>query len=497
MSEAARRARLLAFSDADKEARLSLIERIALLEPERQQSFTAGLPARLRKPWLLGWAARGRPAQLAPDGDWRVWLIQGGRGYGKTRAGAEWVNDLAETAGLRIALVGPTEEEARAVMVEGPSGVLATAMDWERPQWEPSLGRLTWPGGTIARVYSAANPEALRGPEHDFAWCDEIAKWPRGEAAWDNLILGLRRGERPRVLATTTPKPVPLMRRLVDKDGTPRPGVAVSRGRTVDNLMLAEAVVDNVTDLYGGTRLGRQELDGELIEEVEGSLWPRALIEACRVPLLPGTGRGIATRSGVVEGAQLRSGGEAGPLHRSSSGPPPRAGEDLRRVVVGVDPPASVGGDACGIVVCGLGADGVGYVLGDASVAGLRPEGWAAAVAHAAASWRADRVIAEGNQGGAMVESVLRSVESGLPVRIVHARHGKSARAEPVASLFETGRARFAGIFPELEDQLTGLTIGGGYEGPGRSPDRADAMVWAMTELMLGRQRGEPRIRQL
>ncbi|MEA3049999.1 MAG: hypothetical protein QOG84_1835 [Sphingomonadales bacterium] len=491
MAEATRRERLLALSEEEKAARLSSLERFALLEPEAQRAFLAGLPAHLRGPWLLDWAARGRPAQLEPEGDWRVWLIQGGRGYGKTLAGAQWVHERAEAPGRRIALVGPTEDEARAVMVEGPSGLLATADDGERPEWEPSLGRLTWPGGTMAFLYSAANPEALRGPEHDFAWCDEIAKWPRGEAAWDNLILGLRRGEAPRVLATTTPRPVPLMRRLADRDGNPRPGVVVSRGRTTDNLMLAPAFLDNVNDLYGGTRLGRQELDGELIEEVEGSLWPREMIERCRI-ILPelGSGRGTATRSGAVEGQ---------PLRQPSGLPLPRGklGEDWRRVVVGVDPPASSGGDACGIVVCGLGADGIGYVLADASVAGLRPEGWAAAVAHAAATWGADRVVAEGNQGGQMVESVLRSVESRLPVRIVHARRGKSARAEPVAGLFERRRAKFAGAFPDLEDQLAGMTIAGGYEGPGRSPDRADAMVWALTELMLGPARGEPRIRRL
>jgi phage terminase large subunit-like protein len=242
---------------------------------------------------------------------------------------------------------------------------------------------------------------------------------------------------------------------------------------------LAAGFVDYVTGLYGGTRLGRQELDGELIEDVEGSLWPRALIEKSRVQ----------NRDSMhfSKGPQERQ----GPSSENVCCP------CFTRVVVGVDPPASVGGDACGIVVCGLGEDGIGYVLADASVAGLRPDGWARAVARAAEAWEADRVVAEGNQGGAMVESVLRSAEIALPVRMVHARHGKSARAEPVAGLFEHGRAKFAGAFPELEDELAGLTIGGGYEGPGRSPDRADAMVWAMTELMLGKRRAEPRVRCL
>ena len=241
--------------------------------------------------------------------------------------------------------------------------------------------------------------------------------------------------------------------------------VAVTRGRTRDNFELAPGFVDYVTGLYGGTRLGRQELDGELVEDVEGSLWPRGLIEGCRTgppPAPPASGRG-----------------------------------DYVRIVVGVDPPASAGGDACGIVVCGKGADGTGFVLEDASVSGLRPEGWAAAVARAAELWGADRVVAEANQGGAMVESVLRAAGAGLPVKLVHASRGKAARAEPVACCFERGTAKFAGAFPDLEDELSGLTIGGGYEGPGRSPDRADAMVWALTELMLEKERPQPRVRFL
>jgi len=451
--------------------RHSLIERIAVLPAgERRALFS-----RRSEQWfeeLVGsWCAWARPGQIPPEGGWRVWLLMAGRGYGKTRAGAEWVHHLAEEEDLRIALVGPTEEEVRKVMIEGASGLLACARDRERPEWEPSKGVLTWPSGSRAFVYSGANPESLRGPEHDHAWCDEIAKWAQPEAAWDNLMFGLRRGRYPRVLATTTPRPIRLVRRLL-----PRDDVDVTRGRTADNVLLAESFVDYVTGLYGGTRLGRQELEGELIEDVEGALWPRDLIEASR---------------------------QNDALPRDS----------LRRVVIGVDPPAGVGGpstgsgqgsstgsgqsSACGIVVVGLGEDGIGYVLADASVAGLRPEGWARSVARAAETWGADRVIAEGNQGGAMVESVLRSAEINLPVRIVHARHGKSARAEPVAGLFENGRAKFVGAFPELEDELAGLTIAGGYEGPGRSPDRADAMVWALTELMLGKRRIEPRVRML
>jgi phage terminase large subunit-like protein len=335
-------------------------------------------------------------------------------------------------------------------MVEGSSGLLASAGQDERPLWEPSLGRLTWRNGTQAFVHSGANPEALRGPEHDYAWCDELAKWARGEATWDNLMFGLRRGAMPQALVTTTPRPTPLIRRLV------RQADVTTRGRTGDNVQLAESFTGQMTERYGGTRLGRQELDGELIEDVEGSLWPRALIEASR-----------------------------------QEGPPP----DFRRIVVGVDPPATAEGTS-GIVVCGLGNDGTGVVLEDASVSGRRPEGWARAVASAAERWEADRVVAENNQGGEMVESVLRGADVALPVKPVRARFGKSTRAEPVAALFERGAAKFAGAFPELEDELAGMQAGGGYEGPGRSPDRADAMVWAMAELFAG-PRAEPRVRTL
>lgn len=259
----------------------------------------------------------------------------------------------------------------------------------------------------------------------------------------------------PRVLATTTPRPVPLVRALVGREAG---DVVVTRGRTAENAgNLAPGFVAAMAESYGGTRLGRQELDGELIEEVEGALWTRDLIEACRVRHVPGM---------------------------------------LARVVVAVDPPASAGGDACGIVVAGLGGDGRGYVIADASVEGMRPEGWARAVAAAAMVHGADRVVAEANNGGAMVESVLRAAEEKMPVKLVHASRGKSARAEPVAALYEAGRVAHRGAFPELEDQMCGLLAGGGYVGPGRSPDRADALVWALSELMLAK-RGEARIREM
>jgi phage terminase large subunit-like protein len=490
-------------SEDERAARCSPAERLAMLEPERRRAFWKSLPAWLRDEFLTSWEMQARPAQLPPGGDWRIWMIMAGRGCGKTRAGAQWVIELARTEALRIALVGPTDDEVRSVMIEGSSGILAGAPDDERPVWEPSLGRLSWANGSQAFVYSGANPEALRGPEHDHAWCDEVAKWARAEAVWDNLMFGLRRGALPRVLVTTTPRPTPLMRKLAT-----RGDVALTRGRTADAALLAPAVVDYLTGLYGGTRFGRQELDGELIEDVEGSLWPRDLIERCRAPCLPmrSMGRGTAEGGGGVEGSEVEGPGETLdggrrqlPLHHASHGPPSHLamGRQIRRIVVGVDPPVSAEGDACGIVVCALLEGGVAQVVDDCSVSGRSPEGWAKAVAGAAHKWGADRVVAEGNQGGAMVASVLRAADVDLPLRMVHASIGKAARAEPVAALFERGAAKFAGAFPALEDELAGMIAGGGYEGPGRSPDRADAMVWAMTELMLGRKRAEPRVRML
>ncbi len=456
-------------SERERAEALSTIERIALLPPKERRRLLKRRSDEQLEELVARWTFWARPGQRPPEGAWRTWLLLAGRGYGKTRAGAEWVHHLAEEEGRRIAIVGPTEEEARRVMVEGASGLIACAADDMRPAWEPSRGLLTWPSGSQGFVYSAANPEGLRGPEHDFAWCDEIAKWANAEAAWDNLSFGLRRGRWPRALATTTPRPTPLLRRLAGRAEVARTG-----GRTADNVLLAASFVDHVTGLYGGTRLGRQELDGELIAEVEGALWTRALVEQSRV------GMGTVTFP--------QGGDRSGEGVRKSDCP-------LRRVVIGVDPPAGAGG-TCGIVACGLGEDGTSYVLGDHSVGGLSPEGWAGAVVRAARLWEAELVVAETNQGGEMVASVLRSVDAALPVRAVRARYGKAQRAEPVSALFARGRARFAGAFPELEDQLCGMIAGGGYEGPGRSPDRADAMVWAMAELMLGAER-TVRIRRL
>lgn len=463
-------------------------EMLAELEPRARGRLLARLSPEMRREvahLFQEWALDG---QVPPPGDWRVWLIMAGRGFGKTRAGAEWVTKIARKTGrIRIALVGATIEDARRVMVEGPSGLIACAAPNRAPRWEPSLNRLSFRSGAQAFVYSADNPESLRGPEHRYAWCDELAKWRDGEAAWSNLMLGLREGPRQRVTVTTTPRPGTLLKRLIADPATVRTG-----GRTGDNFHLPASFVAAVETMYAGTRLGRQELDGELIEDAEGALWTRAMLEAARVRLAPGGGAGHARPD------DRDSSMPPTPLHHRAvpGGPPPLAGEDFMRVVVGVDPPASSSGDACGIVVCGSDHDGTGYVLEDASVEQPSPERWAAAAAGAAMRWRADRIVAEANQGGDMVRSVLHQQDRALPVTLVHASRGKSARAEPVALLYAQGRVKHAGAFPALEDQLCGLTIGGGYEGPGRSPDRADALVWAMTELMLTRST-PPRVRML
>ncbi|MCB2067920.1 MAG: DNA-packaging protein, partial [Erythrobacter sp.] len=380
------------------------------------------------------------------------------RGFGKTRAGAEWVRHIAEEEPeARIALVASSIGEARAVMVEGESGLLACHSGNDSPLFESSLRRLTWPSGAQATLYSAGEPESLRGPQHSHAWCDEIAKWDnsssRAMSAWDNLQMGLRLGDRPLVMATTTPRPVPLMRRLVAAQD-----VAITCGSTYANAAnLPAHFIDAMLHNYGQTALGRQELGGELLEDVEGALWTRSLIEHCREPF---------------------------------------CAESMARIVVAVDPPASATGDACGIVVCGVTADGQAKVLEDASVEGASPERWARAVAATAMHWQADRVVAEANQGGDMVATVLRAADCQLPLKLVHASRGKVARAEPVAALYERGRVNHVGTFPRLEDELCGLMTGGGYEGPGRSPDRADALVWGLSELMLGK-RGEPSVRGL
>jgi phage terminase large subunit-like protein len=427
---------------------------------EQRRIVLAGLPdaavRALADEWW--WQAHGgqiEPA-CAPNGaPWRIWAIVAARGFGKTRAGAEWIWARArENEDARIALVAVSIEEAIRVMIKGESGLLDIARCGEKPRWIAGHSTLYFPSGAMAYPYGAGQPESLRGPQHHFAWCDELAKWPHGDATFNNLMLGLRLGERPRTIVTTTPRPVPLLRRILAL-----PRCAPTHGRTDENPHLPGDFIEAMDDLFAGTRLARQELEGLLLDEFEGALWSRELLEKAR-------------------------------------GPSFRPGESttFARLVIGLDPPASTGGNSCGIVVCGKDEDGVAWVLADLTAHGLSPEAWARRVAEAAAQYGASLVVAEKNQGGDMIASVLRAADADLPVRLVPATRSKAARAEPIALRFETGRARLAGSFPELEDQLCALTWSG-YQGAG-SPDRADAMVWAMTELF-EKDRAEPRIRRL
>jgi phage terminase large subunit-like protein len=398
---------------------------------------------------LQAWHLRYRLAQMPPDGDWRVWLLMGGRGSGKTRAGAEWVQAIASgTADLRIALVAETLGDAREVMIDGVSGICRIA-GRARPEFEASRRRLVWPNGSIAQIFSSEDPESLRGPQFHFAWCDELGKWKHAQETWDMLQFGLRLGDDPRVLVTTTPRPVPLLRALA---GDPK--TAVRRIRTDDNAgNLSPGFLVAMAERYGGTRLGRQELDGELIADREDALWNRARLEA---------------------------------LRQRNPGP-------LSRIVVAVDPPATASAaSVCGIVVAGLDEAGRAVVLADCSVTGASPAGWAGAVVRAFRRFDADRVVAEVNQGGDMVSAMLRSIDVNLPVTCVRATRGKFLRAEPVAALYEQGRVVHAAAFAELEDQM--CDFGPDGLSSGRSPDRLDALVWALTALVLERA-GEPRVR--
>ena len=434
---------------------------LASAPPEYRRQLVELLDENEREEFAYHWELWARREQLPPPGDWYIWLVLAGRGFGKTRAGAEWVRMIAErNPTARIALISSSISEARSVMVEGESGLLGCSPPDRKPVFEPSLRRLVFDSGAQAQLFSAADPESLRGPQHSHAWCDEIRKWPlaheRATRCWDNLLLGLRLGGEQRMMVTTTPRSVPLVRRLVESASTIR--TVITGGTTQDNRAnLPASFIDGIEQEFGRSQLARQEIGGELIDDVDGALWNRALLDRAR------------------DQSEFSS---------------------LIRIVIGVDPPASARGDACGIIVAGYDPEGIGHILADCSVASPSPERWARAVALTAREWNADRIVAEANQGGAMVESVLRAADCVMPIKLVHASQGKAARAEPIAALYEAGRVRHHGYFPELEDQLCGLMTGGEYHGPGRSPDRADALVWAMTELML-RRHAAPHVRTL
>lgn len=422
------------------------ISSLAKLPLERQQAILRQLTDAECDQLLHDWRFLARKEQVAPPGQWLAWTYLGGRGAGKTRSGAEWVRERLKAGAGRIGLIAPTAGDARDVMVEGVSGILAVSwandrtaagVHLGRPIYEPSKRRLSWANGAIGTLFSAEEPERLRGPQHDTIWADELAAWFEPRAAWDMAMFGLRLGSDPRAMVATTPKPLPIIREMVsDKRNV------VSRGTTWSNRAhLAKSFFDQVVAKYEGTRLGRQELAGEILEEAEGALWTRDMIR-----------------------------------HREKA-------PALLRVVVGVDPPASSSGESalCGICVGGLGVDRRGYVLADYS-ARMSPGAWGGKVIEAYDTFAADRIVAEGNQGGEMVAHTIQTVRPGAPVTTVYASRSKQARAEPVAALYEQGKVDHVGGFPDLEDQMcTWEPLSGDP-----SPDRLDAMVWAMTELAVG-----------
>ncbi len=399
------------------------------------------------------WDFWARENQKAPEGDWNTWLVMAGRGFGKTRMGSEWIREnvcgstpmSAPPSGWkRIALVAETAADARDVMVLGDSGILACHPKEFRPEWSPTNRRLTWPNGVSAWVYNATEPDQLRGPQHHAAWVDELAKFRYNQETWDQLQFGLRLGLHPQVLVTTTPRPIPLIKRL-----RADPDTVVTMGATMDNKAnLASNTIKQLYERYGGTRLGRQELAGEILEDIPGALWNRESIDKGRLSEAP----------------------------------------ILDRVYVAVDPAVSnnEGSDEHGIVVVGMARDkdgyARGYVLEDGTIRGS-PEDWARKAISLFRSWDADKIIAEKNQGGDMVLGTLKAVDRSVPVELVHATKGKAVRAEPISALYEQGRVHHVGEFDKLEDQMCLFSIDNLRSLSNGSPDRVDALVWGLTKL--------------
>jgi phage terminase large subunit-like protein len=422
---------------------------LATLTPDQRRALLAELaPADLivlEHTWEF-WA---RLDQLPPPGEWRTWILLGGRGSGKTRSSAEWIRSEMESGRRRnMAIVGPTADSVRGIMVEGPSGLLSICPDNNRPSYEPSTRRLVWPNGGIVRTFSAEEPERLRGPNIDGFWADELCAWANAETVWDMLQLSLRiagpMGHPPCGVISTTPKAMALLRQILAA-----PSTVITRAKTSDNAAnLDPSTLAYYARKYGGTRLGRQELDAELLTDLEGALWTRATIDDSR-----------------ISEAQVP--------------------DWLRRAVVSVDPPggSTTGHAECGIMVCAADHDGDFYVLADLS-GRYTPEQWARRVVQAYRDYECDRIVAERNFGGAMVESTIRSVDRDVPVRMVTASRGKAVRAEPIAALYEQERVHHIGEFAQLEDQMCGWNP----NEPGPSPDRVDALVWALTDLVSNQQ---------
>lgn len=418
-------------------------------ETERQEALSK-LDPKTRAYLQYYWKFWARPDQLLPEGDWTTWLILAGRGWGKTKTGSETIRELVcgstplgKGQYKHIALVAETSGDARDVMVEGPAGILVCHPKDFRPKYEPSKRRLTWPNGAVGTLYNAVEPDQLRGPQHDLLWGDEVAKWRYMQETWDQAQMGLRLGDHPRQIITTTPRPLPLIRKLLND-----PATVVTRGRTWDNSdNLAAPFLKQIRERYEGTRLGRQELEGEVLDDIPGALWSRDSIDG----------------------------------HRKKEAP------ELERIVVSVDPAATSGEDAdeTGIVAVGIAKDEDGYtrgyVLADRSMRGT-PEEWAKAAVQLYHELDADRIVAEKNQGGEMVEAILRTVDRNVPIELVHATRGKYVRAEPISALYEQGRIHHIGRFDQLEDQMCMFTPDIDRKKDG-SPDRVDALVWGITAV--------------
>lgn len=395
---------------------------------------------------LYDWNFWARPKQLEPPRKWYIWLVLSGRGFGKTRTGAEWIRSKVESGKHgRIALVAKDAADARDIMVEGESGIIAVSPPWFRPHYEPSKRRLTWPNGATATTYSSEEPDQLRGPQHSIAWVDELAKFKYPQDTWDNLEFSLRLGLNPQCLVSTTPRPIKVIKDLIADKQT-----VVTKGNSYENISnLSASYVRRIIQKYEGTRLGRQELHAEILDDNPDALWSRGLLEKQKVVKHP----------------------------------------PLKRIVVAIDPAASANEESSetGIIAAGIGEDGFGYVLDDLSLRAL-PSRWARAAITGYYKFLADLIVGEVNNGGDMVEAVIRSVDSSVPYKKVHASRGKYTRAEPVSALYEQGKIFHVGNFPELEDQMCEWTPGD------KSPDRLDALVWAITELMLG---GEEEIKNI
>ena len=419
----------------------SLVGLLEDLKPNQQKEALKELEPNEYADLFFDWEQWARPDQLPPSWDWTTWLILAGRGWGKTRCGAEWVCQRVREGYTRIALVGETAADVRDVMFEGESGILSISPPWDMPMYIPSKRRLTWPNGAMAFTYSGLDPDQLRGPQHDTAWADEPAKWRYADVAWTNLMLGLRLGKDPRICGTTTPRPIPLIKTLLEDEQA-----HVTRGSTMDNLVnLAPSFRRAILSQYEGTRLGRQEIYAEVLDDVPGALWQRSLIDDARCESHP----------------------------------------DLERIVVGIDPAASSeeGANETGMVVAGI-AEDKGYVLDDLTGV-FTPSEWASIALKAYYKYDADRIVAEVNQGGEMVEHTIRTLDKNASYTAVRASRGKIIRAEPIAALYEQGRIHHVGQFSEMEDQMCEYTAESS-----RSPDRLDALVWALTDLMLGSRDG-------